>query len=168
MTTKLELGRATLGVVGGGQLGRMMSWPCHRMGKLRSPFQGPAMRKASLRLSAPRPRVCPRLRFALATLCAVRTAGETCPCSGRQEEGCFLLINQCGPAPLLLRASSTGNGRTFSAEMGSTAAESVFCAAGIKLVCLDAAGKDAPCAQVRESISAFALCLAFSSKSIRQ
>eukprot|EP00961_Rhodomonas_salina_P078097 1048886-Rhodomonas_salina.1 len=28
----MDLGKATLGVVGGGQLGRMMAWPAHRMG----------------------------------------------------------------------------------------------------------------------------------------
>ena len=33
MSTKMEIGKVTLGVVGGGQLGRMMAWPCHRMGK---------------------------------------------------------------------------------------------------------------------------------------
>jgi phosphoribosylaminoimidazole carboxylase len=28
----MDLGKATLGVVGGGQLGRMMAWPAHRLG----------------------------------------------------------------------------------------------------------------------------------------
>ena len=117
MTTKLELGRATLGVVGGGQLGRMMSWPCHRMGKLCSPFpRGPATRKALFARVRPAP-ARPRLRFALVTLCAVRTVEGTCRCSGRQEEGCF--FNQSvRPGPPALRASSSENGRTFSAEMG--------------------------------------------------
>ena len=28
----MDIGKATLGVVGGGQLGRMMAWPAHRLG----------------------------------------------------------------------------------------------------------------------------------------
>lgn len=28
----MDIGKKTLGVVGGGQLGRMMAWPAHRMG----------------------------------------------------------------------------------------------------------------------------------------
>ena len=32
MQASMDIGKATLGVVGGGQLGRMMAWPAHRLG----------------------------------------------------------------------------------------------------------------------------------------